>query len=351
MTQDEAENWSMSDLGKNLSTALLMDTPGGSFQTFLLTSTDHGSAPLTDMDDNYHPKLIFGTTGEETFFSTTSCAASTTYVEARVSCISKGTLGKAACGVQSIRKLNAPLLAPEINLMESLRVTYPDSNITLDPFMFTRFFGAFMTLLGDAQVGSGTSGIEEFYMEDPNSAFNTTFNPETKSYAELSNLDINVVEKRLALLYNTLWKASWSYKSAIGGEMGSTRLSYDPLLNTTSTTVFPLQPVYSLNLPWIILYFVSVAIMFFAAGSSLIMHTLCRAPPFLGYVSSLTKDSVFFQNENTQGNSIEDGPEKAGRLRHMKVMVGDVMGNENVGRVAFAPSRITKRVRKNRWYA
>ncbi|KAF2027625.1 hypothetical protein EK21DRAFT_24572, partial [Setomelanomma holmii] len=53
--------------------------------------------------------------------------------------------------------------------------------------------------------------------------------------------------------------------------------------NTTSQITFPLPPVYTIDRPWLTLYFVSVGIMFFAAVFSFVMHTRCRAPTILGF--------------------------------------------------------------------
>jgi hypothetical protein len=98
------------------------------------------------------------------------------------------------------------------------------------------------------------------------------------------------------------------------------------------------------------IYFVSVGVMFLAAGASLILHAKCNAPPILGYVSSLIIDSVFFSETGVQVNSTEDGSSKASRPGKMEVKVADVWSNESVGRIAFAPAKWNNMVRKERWY-
>lgn len=130
----------------------------------------------------------------------------------------------------------------------------------------------------------------------------------------------------------------------------TTLTSGNPFLNTTSATVFPLEPVYAINMPWMILYFVSVAIMFLAAVFSITMHYRCQAPPILGFVSSLVRDSAYFSYDGMQGNSAEDGADKARRLGSLQVMVADVRGENKVGRIALAPMETGSRVRKGRWY-
>jgi hypothetical protein len=86
----------------------------------------------------------------------------------------------------------------------------------------------------------------------------------------------------------------------MGGNM-TQESSYDTLLNTTSVTTFPLPPIFAINLPWMALYFISVAVMFFAAVFSLVMRHRCHAPTLLGYVGSLRRDSRFFVDGETHG--------------------------------------------------
>jgi uncharacterized protein YcgI (DUF1989 family) len=87
--------------------------------------------------------------------------------------------------------------------------------------------------------------------------------------------------------------------------------------------------------------------MFLAAVSSPVLHYRCHTPPILGFVSSLTRDSKYF--EGVQGNSCEDGTKRAKRLRAMRVRIVDVQGNDVVGKIAFAPAQEGLRVKRKRW--
>lgn len=203
-----------------------------------------------------------------------------------------------------------------------------------------------MDLLDDNQSGSGSSSVVEWYLKDPLTALN---NPALIAYANLGEVDIKTFEQRLALLWNTLWKIGFEHESIMGGDL-TREPSFDTLLNTTSTTTFPLPAVYALDVPWIILYFFSVAIMFFAAVFSLVMHHQCYAPSILGYVSSLIRDSKYFDESEIQGNSAENGSEKTKRLGYLKVMLADTKSDEDVGKIAFVPASTESRVRRRRWY-
>jgi hypothetical protein len=88
--------------------------------------------------------------------------------------------------------------------------------------------------------------------------------------------------------------------------------------------------------------------MFAAAVFSLVVHYRCHAPQILGFVSSLTRDSTYF--EGVRGNSSEDGAKTAKRLRSLRGRVEDVHAGADVGKIAFAPAQDGLRVRKGRWY-
>lgn len=170
-----------------------------------------------------------------------------------------------------------------------------------------------------------------------------------KRRAELGETDIKDFEKRFALLLNTLWKISYQHASILSDtdELGS-RSGY--IVNTTSTKTFQIRPVYDINVPWMIVYFCAVMVMFLAAVFSLVVHSRCRAPTILGFVSSLIRDSVYFADNNIQGNSSEDGTRKTRRLAELKIMVADIKGEDSVGKIALVPISEGYNVKRRRRY-
>jgi hypothetical protein len=87
--------------------------------------------------------------------------------------------------------------------------------------------------------------------------------------------------------------------------------------------------------------------MLLAAVFALVIRALCRAPVLLGFTSSLTRDSAYFNDPEMSVNSVEDGSERTKRLGAMRVMVGEVRDS---GRIAFLPVGMGKRVEKGQWY-
>lgn len=235
----------------------------------------------------------------------------------------------------------------ESNLLEPWRIR-EETGANIFPSVPNWFLNGFMDIIDDNQGGSGTSSVVEWFLQDPS----TAFGPAAYTRLELTdlwNVDVKTVEKRLSLLYNTLWQLGWTYQTVNSGNWTRDG-AVDNLSNVTSFTVKPLEQVYELDMPWLVVYFVSVAVMFLAAAVSLVLHAKCNAPPILGYVSSLIRDSVFFSEIGIQGNSMEDGASKASRLGSMEVKIADVWSEESVGRVAFAPAQNRGVVKKGRWY-
>lgn len=300
-----------------------------------------------------HPRLFFGTGFPEDnsepkqLMSFTSCATATTYVEARVNCISQGLGVKLSCGVEALRKMYQPPESEESNLLEPWRIR-EETGANIFPSVPNWFLNGFMDIIDDNQGGSGTSSVVEWFLQDPSTAFGPAAYTRLE-LTELWNVDVKTVEKRLSLLYNTLWQLGWTYQTVNSGNWTRDG-AVDNLSNVTSFTVKPLEQVYELDMPWLVVYFVSVAVMFLAAAVSLVLHAKCNAPPILGYVSSLIRDSVFFSDIGIQGNSMEDGASKASRLGSMEVKIADVWSEESVGRVAFAPAQNRGVVKKGRWY-
>jgi hypothetical protein len=339
------ESWFLANLGWNSTYARYL--PGSrSYQTFFAVST---RTDFSNKSDHTPAKIVFGSTdqvdqGRRDSLSIIECSTITTYVDAQATCMSRGSLGKANCGVDAIRKKLHEVDPPSSSVLNS---TGLDEMIQREYWNF----GITNLLLGLMSVlpGTGERSLIERYIVDPLTAFGNPDVLEFKHDLNLSALDVDVFEKRFALLYNTLWKAGWSYRSTAGGNM-TYEAPVERLLTTTSKTTFPLPAVYAINTPWMILYFVSVAIMFFAAVFSLIMHQRCQAPSILGFVSTLVRDSKFFDDSQTQGNSAENATKKTKRLGTMKVMIADVKSGKEVGKIALVPVGKGRRVKKRRWY-
>ena len=264
----------------------------------------------------------------------TKCASRTTYVDGNVTCISRGTSGKAICGVGTLRETPEP---PE----------NPNTSLLHDRESATIQFDAFSNLLDDG-FNYFQSSIVEFYIADPLTGLLRPNIVLGGVYTNLGELDIGTFERRFSLLWNTLWKVLWAGKSTMG-DFEESRIQ--TLQNTTSHLSIPLPPTYAVSYVWLALYFVSVSVMLSAAIFSWIVRFQCCTPTILGYVSSLIRDSTYFEDYGVNTSSVEDGVEKSRRLGGLKVMIADVgNGMKNASKIAFTPVGVGGRVKEGTFY-
>ena len=275
----------------------------------------------------------------------TRCTSKTTYLDTAVTCLSKGTQGRTTCGIDAIRQMPVPPTDPDFTILDPAAFWYQDKFL-LD------FTDAFRNL----EDSSDSSSNQEYYMMDPLSAFANSTVRDT--LVDISKLDIKLFDQRFSLLWNTFWKATWAGSIVMGGnytQLLTGRPSggppYPVTVNTTSQVTIPLPPVYVIDRVWLVLYFMSVGVMFAAAVAALVIRAMCHAPVLLGYVSSLTRNSAYFPDVDNNVSSAEDGPTRSKRLGGLRVMVADVRDRKDaVGRIAFAPKEIGGKVGKGRWY-
>lgn len=293
----------------------------------------------------------------------TRCSLSTTYVDARVKCMAKavGYRTTPDCGVDAIRKSLEPPTPGSFSILDN-RIPdkcNPSGTDCGDPATWhtrnentTRIFHeAFNTYLDDDRSDRQNDSTLSKFMRDPVTAVFSDDVPPITLWP-----DIHLVERRLSLLYNTLWKAGWTHRvtmiraaiDALERDDGSDPLPEAGNIIETPLTFHYDTFLYELDYPWIVTYFIAIFLMLGAAVFTLVMHWICKAPPILGFVSTLLRDSKYFEDES--GNSTEDGPQRTRRLRDVRVKIADVKGEQEVGKIAFAPALEGMRVRKGRVY-
>lgn len=146
---------------------------------------------------------------------------------------------------------------------------------------------------------------------------------------------------RFSLLFNTFWTISQWYSEIT--DHSNTNLSQ--YINATTGNVLPdyqqatatfirTHPAYKANYVWIVLLLVVATILLLCALLSLLLRILTIAPDILGFVSSFTRDSPYFEPLGP-GGSLLDGEQRARRLRNVRVQIADVQPEAEVGHIAF----------------
>lgn len=161
------------------------NTPEIIFASFFLGERDGGRK-----DDLNHKDL-----------SVTKCTSGTTYVDVKITCITKGSLGRALCGVDAIRPTEKPPENPADSVLSANHNTsyFADFNDVLYFADYTSAStSAFWMLLSDI----------ENYLANPLTAFssqgrgNSTFE---RGFELRPKVNITTFERCFALLLNTYW--------------------------------------------------------------------------------------------------------------------------------------------------
>lgn len=187
-------------------------------------------------------------------------------------------------------------------------------------------------------------------------------NPETDftilfQFVNLAKLDPQTFGKRFQVVYNTFWQATYGAQSLVGNlkqnlTAASTEISM--AFNTTQAHVLQSErQMYVCHWTYVALLIITSLVLLAAGLATLILKHMTLAPDIFGYASSCIRDNPYAMlgPDADGGASHKDGLEQARVLRRVRVMIGDVNGESEVGHIAFATMRAEpQRLRKHRQY-
>ncbi|KAK5089360.1 hypothetical protein LTR70_007093 [Exophiala xenobiotica] len=169
------------------------------------------------------------------------------------------------------------------------------------------------------------------------------FSQATFGYLYYENVTEADFSARLSLLFNTFWLAAqWNSVIADHSHTNISRF-FDTTgelksdYQQATVTVIQKISVYNANYVWITVLLIVSVILLLCALASLALRIFTIAPDILGFVSSLTRDSPYFESLSP-GGSLLDGEQRARKLRSLKVQIVDREKQEQA------------RIRKNRLY-
>jgi hypothetical protein len=85
---------------------------------------------------------------------------------------------------------------------------------------------------------------------------------------------------------------------------------------------------------WLTILLVASMVMFFSGVTTMMLNLTLHVPLVLDSFSSLTRDNPYFQGGLEVGSTL-DGSERARRLGHIRVRLGDVAGHRDIGHIAI----------------
>lgn len=291
-------------------------------------------SPATDVPlwFNFTSYDSFGEGFEENsldnLLTTALCNVTMQFVELNVDCH-----GLSCRGV-SIR------LSPEPNAHNTTSHTWlnstnysPLTGLNQSSTMYTYFFANFVNAtspnIGCDDTFCPPAPIEG-YLVNPGSPFSET---RTQKIWKIGD---RLVSQRFTQLINSYWLASIAPYAVAGGFP----LTHAPVntaeeFNTDRSPgiVQSEETVIRCHIGWLVMLLLASIGMFLASIASAVMQAFRKGPEILDSFSALLRDSPYAKT--AKGSSMEDAPQKARRLRHAVVQLGDVTPERDVGFVAL----------------
>ncbi|KAF2235108.1 hypothetical protein EV356DRAFT_432773, partial [Viridothelium virens] len=250
-----------------------------------------------------------------------NCSVSQIYVESYVNCTS------GACAVTKMRpSMEYGALNPNLTVLEQNTQLYN---------MF-RQMGFSLDQGHQADVQPTTlyiQGLPAPYVSHGQSLPNS-----------ILDVPYDTFNVRLGSLLNTYWQLGISPQSFTGGlgspekylSDNSTDIFVQNLFNgvPANATVFTYYEIYVCNYVWLAILIACSVVLLLTGIVGLILKAFCRSPEMMGYVASMTYDNPHMKLP--PGGSALGAMERARLLRRVRVRIGDVEKNSDVGHVAFA---------------
>jgi hypothetical protein len=124
---------------------------------------------------------------------------------------------------------------------------------------------------------------------------------------------------------------------------------------TVPASLITIAPVYYVYYSWLLVFLVATMVMLVASIVGVVYSRKTIVPDYLGYVSSLAKESQYIRMPDVGVNM--DGIDKARLVKDVRVRLGDVSeqamagdGKGLIGRLAFARAEDCRGVKKGQLY-
>jgi hypothetical protein len=219
--------------------------------------------------------VVYTSTGSDL----TLCQMSTEYVDAIIDC-SRSTLSSdTLCSVQKMR--HSPEFRKKGNLTA---LDIWDTKTILKHIPYTM-----------AGLASNGPSILENWLQDPTTAFQRKQG--TEGFSLSGKLTPEIFSDRLAVVLNTFLRATFDLTITIGSDIEITERNPDRSSWATMTgtwTEFN-DPIYCINMPWFIIYYISTIVLTLCAVTNVLLRCWIHTPDIFGSVAALTRDSPFLK--------------------------------------------------------
>jgi len=202
----------------------------------------------------------------------------------------------------------------------------------------------------------------------PSSNFGTTQSPLALKEVALAEFGNRLGQILNTFIYASMWNSTAytigaSFEGIVNTPLGgnaasftsaSPREIYEMIQNQTAAFTVPAVlekqiRIYRVSYPWAAVFIFATSAMLFSACGGVYFSRNTVVPDYLGYVSSLAKESQYVRMP--YGGANLDGMDRARLMKDLRVRLGNVdEGRGQVGRLAFARMEETGVVRKDSFY-
>lgn len=190
---------------------------------------------------------------------------------------------------------------------------------------------------GDGDLASPT---ENYIMGDPHPFAGQPYRAWTK---EDLSIFPDAFSRHFTTTFNTYWDSALNPSSHANVSFTSTPafniLSYgdngdniQPFMNSASGTRTAVHRVYKANRLWVAILLATTTLLQLLALLGLVLQFFIRGPDVLGFASSLTRDNPYVPL--APGGSSLDGPDRARKLRDLRLQLADVRPESETGYIA-----------------
>ena len=260
---------------------------------------------------------------DNTFIDLLNCTLETIYLDANITC--QGP----QCKVIQTR----PTTAPQPDIAEG---NYDDLTgkmaFSLSQFSNILSFLPFSLGTGSDPGRLGPNALDQYFLGSP-----TPLIPSDKAFVKnYDNITGAVFASRLTPILNTVWQSSIAPGSSASGAFANFSSIPSQTTVATLTSIQP-QAKYAVN-RWHAALLITISfLLLVCALASMVLAKTTRAPDVLGYVSTMTRDNEFAGVP--EGGTTLDGAQRTRLLARLKVQLGDVRPEEEVGWIALRGMR------------
>lgn len=261
------------------------------------------------------PRPVWFTGRSHEGFASTICNLTTTYVTLNVSCAEK------VCNATEIRTS-----LPVAGTPPSPTWSVLDQGSSTDRTFFEELVNASMSYTPDEVSGT------ESYVLQPDNPFNNLNPP------DYSKVTPSLFATRYSQLLNTYYACQQAPFAIMGSAVLPYKNSEISRYYDSSNTIgasFQPQQIFVCHQVWLAVQLLASLTMTICALAAAVLTLLRRGPDILGSFSSVTRDSAFMFRSIPSGGSNIDGKDRARHLRRVRVRLGDVTSDQDVGHIAL----------------